>query len=207
MHRLEPCNMKAISGAPLGLRLARKMSRSRFPRGAGALTRLLGRLGRLDRIAQYELGPVKFGVPLSRIPWDFADVANYEAELVASFSLALAPLGNVTLFDCGADIGTFSALVCSRTDRIAQILAFEPNSSTQPFLKFNLDNLGIPYHMVPKAVSNFSGYGHRERPPENVTDHARYLVPGEGLLEVTTIDSMNVRGGDIAMKLDIEVGE
>src|SRR5208337_3965459 len=107
--------MKTVSGAPLGLRVARILSRSHV-RGAGALTRLLGRLGRLDKIAQYELGTAKFGVPLGRIPWDFSDLTNYEAKLVASFCRAAASLQNATLFDCGADIGTFSALVCSRTN-------------------------------------------------------------------------------------------
>jgi FkbM family methyltransferase len=161
----------------------------------------------LNIIAQYELGQVKFGVPLCRIPWDFSDVANYEAELIDTFCRAIAPLRNAILFDCGADIGTFSSLVCSRTDRIARIIAFEPNLDTQEFLRSNLSNLPIASEVVSKAISSFEGRGRLERPADNLTDHARFLVPGEGPLEVTRIDSMNVRDGDVAIKVDLEGGE
>lgn len=198
--------MKTVSGAPLVLRIARKMSRSHI-RGAGFLTRLAGRLGMLNIIAQYELGHVKFGVPLRRIPWDFSDVANYEAELIDTFCRALAPLRNAILFDCGADIGTFSCLVCSRTDRIVRIIAFEPNLDTHEFLRSNLSSLPLASEVVSKAVSSFEGRGRLERPADNLTDHARFLVPGEGPLEVTRIDCMNVRGGNVAIKMDLEGGE
>jgi FkbM family methyltransferase len=198
--------MKTISGAPLGLRVARSLSRSHI-RGGDALTRLLLRLGRLDKIAQYQLGHVKFGVPVARIPWDFSDVANYEEKLIVVFCQAIAPLQNATLFDCGADIGTFSVKVCSRLNCIRRIVAFEPNGDTHEFLEPNLSNLAIPYQIISKAVSNFVGCGRLERPPENLTDHARYLIPGAGSLEVTTIDNMNIRGGDLAFKFDIEGGE
>jgi FkbM family methyltransferase len=198
--------MKTASGAPLALRIARRMSRARI-RGAGVLTRALGRLGMLDMIAQYDLGRVKFGVPLNRIPWDFVDVANYEAHLIDTFCRAIAPLKNVTLFDCGADIGTFSSLVCSRTDRIARIIAFEPNPDTHEFLRSNLSNLPVLSEVISKAISCFEGRGRLERPRDNLTDHARFLVSGEGPLEVTTIDNMNVRSGDVAIKLDVEGGE
>jgi FkbM family methyltransferase len=198
--------MKTVSGAPLALRVARRMSRSHM-RGAGVLTRLLGRLGMLNVIAQYELGGIKFGVPLYRIPWDFSDVSNYEVKLIDTFCRAIAPLRNAILFDCGADIGTFSSLVCSRTDRIARIIAFEPNLDTHEFLRSNLSSLPIASEVVSKAISSFEGRGRLERPWDNLTDHARFLVSGEGPLEVTTIDSMNVRSGDVAIKMDLEGGE
>ena len=198
--------MRTVCGAPLGLRVARTMSRSHI-RGAGVLTRLLGRLGRLDLIAEYNLGPVKFGVPLRRIPWDFIDIENYEAKLIDTFCRALASLRDITLIDGGADIGTFSAMVCSRIDRVTRIIACEPNPETQGFLRSNLENLSIPFEIMEKAVSNFSGRGKLASPPENLTDHARFLVPGEGPLEVTTLDDARIRGGDVAIKLDIEGGE
>src|SRR5579859_91062 len=84
-------SMKTIRGAPLGLRVARTMSRSQM-RGAGMLTRLLTRFGRLDRIATYDLGTVEFRVPLGRIPWDFPDVMLYEAKLIESFAKAVDAL-------------------------------------------------------------------------------------------------------------------
>jgi FkbM family methyltransferase len=171
------------------------------------LLRLLGRLGVLDVIAQYRLGRVQFGVPLCRLAWDLSDVVNYEAKLINGFCSAIAPLENITLFDCGADIGTFSALVCSRTNRIVRIVAFEPNLDTRDFLTSNLLNLSVPFEVITKAVSHFEGRGRLERPEYDATDHARFLVSGEGPIEVTTIDRMNVRGGDVAIKLDLEGGE
>jgi FkbM family methyltransferase len=171
------------------------------------LTRLLTRFGRLDRIATYELGTMEFRVPLGRIAWDFPDVMLYEAKLMQSFAKAVDALQEATLFDCGADIGTFSALLASRTDRIARIMAFEPNSEVREILDLNLSSLRIPYQLIPKAVGKADGRGWLERPADNLTDHARYLVQGDGPLEVVTIDGFHVRGGDVALKFDIEGGE
>jgi FkbM family methyltransferase len=169
--------------------------------------RFLRRQGVLDTIAQYQLGGVEFGVPLCRLQWDLWDVLNYEAELINAFCQAVDPLTDVVLFDCGADIGTFSALICARMVGIARIIAFEPNSDTQEFLRFNLSNLRVPFEIVPKAVSYFEGCGRLEQAEYDPVDHARFLVPGEGPLAVTTIDRMNVRNCDIAIKVDIEGGE
>lgn len=182
------------------------MSRAHI-RGAGVLTRLLGRLGILDVIAQYELNHIRFGVPLYRIPWDFKDVRDYEASFVQEFSRALGPLRDTTFFDCGADIGTFSALLCSRTDRIGRIIALEPSATACEFLKANLSNLGVASELIPAAVSNFQGHGRLERPAYDRSDHARFLTRGAGPITVTTIDSCGVAGGDIAIKLDLEGGE
>jgi FkbM family methyltransferase len=171
------------------------------------MTRTLLRLGMLNQIAQYQLGQITYRVPLCRIPWDFQDVLNYEAELVDLFCRAVAPLRDVVLFDCGADIGTFSSLILARTDRIARVVAFEPNRDTHEFLRFNLSNLPVPTEIVAKAISSFEGRGRLESPSHNLTDHARFLVPGDGPIEVTTLDGMNVRGGDVAIKTDLEGGE
>jgi predicted RNA methylase len=68
-------------------------------------------------------------VPLFRADacWDKRDVEDYERQLIHSFCRLLEPLFDVVLFDCGADIGTFSALVCSQTSRVTRVIAFEPN--------------------------------------------------------------------------------
>jgi len=58
--------MKPVSGAPLMLRVVRSMQRSHV-RGASFLMRRLKSLGALNVIAQYEVGRVKFGVPLNRL--------------------------------------------------------------------------------------------------------------------------------------------
>lgn len=198
--------MKTISGAPLTLRIVKKMSRSHI-RGAGVLTRLFRRLGMLNVISQYQLGNGKFSVPISRIPWDWTDVVTYEQDFIQLFCRALGPLHDATLFDCGADIGTFSARVCSQSKCVSRIVAFEPNQSVHEFLTSNLGALAVRYSMMPKCVSSFHGSGRLQCPPENSTDHARFLVAGEGPIEVTTIDSLRGWDGDVAIKLDLEGGE
>jgi len=170
------------------------------------MRRLIG-LGVLNVFAHYQLGRVTFGVPLQQRQWDYWDVAKYEEKLIQVFCRAMTPLENVVLFDCGADIGTFSSLICARMEQVVRIVAFEPNSDVHEFLQSNLSNLPITTELVSKAVGNFTGVGRLERPDYDTTDHARFLLPGDGPVEVTTIDSRNVRGGDVAIKLDIEGGE
>ena len=198
--------MKSVSGGPLLFRLAKRMGRSHIRGGSFLMRRLYG-LGILKVVAQYQLGRVKFGVPLYRLPWDFWDVESYEAELIAAFCRAVGPLRNVILFDCGADIGTFSALAAWRAEQIVRIVAFEPNADVHEFLQSNLSNLPIVAEMVSKAVGSFNGHGKLERPNYDPSDHACFVLRGDGPIGVITIDSMNVRGGDVAIKLDIEGGE
>jgi FkbM family methyltransferase len=179
-------------------------------RGGYALISLAGRLGMLDVIAQYPLGEnISFGVPLYRADnaWDLLDIQSYEADLIGAFCKAIAPMHEVTLFDCGADIGTFSAVTFSRAPRIARIIAFEPNPEVFDLLRENLAGLPLSSEAVHKAVSNFEGQGRLERPNYDASDHARFLVPGDGPLVVTTIDSFGIRGGDVAIKVDVEGGE
>ncbi len=139
--------------------------------------------------------------------WDQRDIENYETKLIQAFCRLLEPLPDVVLFDCGADIGTFSALVCSQTSRIARVIAFEPNADVADFMKHNLSQLQVPSEAITKAVSSFKGTGRLEVPDYDNSDHAHFLVPGDGPLEVVTIDSFGVRGGDVAIKIDVEGGE
>jgi FkbM family methyltransferase len=179
-------------------------------RGGNRLVGIFAQLGMLNVVAQYQLGRgVSFNVPLFRADtcWDQRDIAGYERRLIQSFCHLLEPLFDVVLFDCGADIGTFSALVCSKTSRITKVIAFEPNPDVRGFLERNLSQLQIPSKAIIKAVSCFKGAGRLEVPTYDNSDHARFLVPGDGPLEVVTIDSFGARGGDVAMKLDVEGGE
>jgi FkbM family methyltransferase len=198
--------VKTVSNAPLVFRIARKMCRSRML-GGGFFMRCLQRFGLLDVFVEYAIGPVKLGVPLNRIRWDFTDVATYESKLLQAFANALASSRDVTFFDCGADIGTFSTLLWSRTSKLSRIIAFEPNPEVTEFLRSNLSRLPVKCDLFSKAVSNFEGRGRLERPPYNLEDHASFLVPGDGPIEVATIDGINVRGGDVAIKIDVEGGE
>jgi FkbM family methyltransferase len=204
-----PQTPRIVTHAPLLLRVAKTMTRWRI-RGGDRLVEIFGQLGMLNVVAQYQLGRgVSFSVPLYRADtcWDKRDIEDYERRLIHAFCRLLEPLLDVVLFDCGADIGTFSALVCSKTSRITRVIAFEPNPDVAGFLKRNLCQLQISSNLITKAVSCFKGTGRLEVPPYDSSDHARFLVPGEGPLEVVTIDSFGVRGGDVAIKIDVEGAE
>ena len=200
---------KIVTHAPFFLRLARTITRWRI-RGGDRLVGIAGKLGMLNVVAQYQLGRgVNFSVPLFRDDtcWDQRDIEDYESQLIHSFCRLLEPMFAVVLFDCGADVGTFSALVCSQSSRVTRVVAFEPNPDVAVFLKRNLSQLQIPSKAITKAVGCFQGTGRLEVPAYDNSDHARFLVPGEGPLEVVTIDSFGVRGVDVAIKIDVEGGE
>ncbi len=201
--------LKTVTRAPLLFRLAKTMTRWRI-RGGSRLVSILEQLGILDVVVQYQLGrDVNFSVPLFRADtcWDRREIEAYETQLIDSFCRLLEPLCDVVLFDCGADIGTFSALVCSHTSRVARVIAFEPNPDVSAFLKRNLSQLNVPAEAITKAVGCCSGTGRLEIPDYDQSDFARFLVPGDGSLEVVTLDSLSVRGGDVAIKIDVEGGE
>src|SRR5580704_8736602 len=200
---------KTVTQAPLLFRLAKTMTRWGI-RGGTRLLGIFGQLGMLNVVAQYQLGRgVRFNVPLFRDDtcWDQRDVEEYEEQLIHSFCRLLEPLFDVVLFDCGADIGTFSALVCSQTSRVTRVIAFEPNRDVAGFMKRNLSQLPISSNAVTKAVGCCKGTGRLEVPTYDNSDYARFLVPGDGPLEVVTIDSFGARGGNVAIKLDVEGGE
>src|ERR1700676_1871037 len=74
-------------------------------------------------------------------------------------------------------------------------------------MRLSLAQLQIFAETIAKAVGCFKGTGRLEVPDYDRSDHARFLVPGDGPLEVVTIDSYGVRGGDVAIKIDVEGGE
>jgi FkbM family methyltransferase len=204
-----PPTLKTITRPPLLLKLAKTMIRRRI-RGGHRLVGILERWGMLNVVVQYQLGRgVTFCVPLFRADtrWDQRDIEEYEKQLINSFCRLLEPLCDVVLFDCGADIGTFSALVCSQTSHVARVIAIEPNPGVAEFMTRNLSHLGVPSKAITKAVSCCTGSGRLAVPDYDNSDHARFLVPGDGPLEVVTIDSFGVRGGNVAIKMDVEGGE
>ncbi|MGA7791716.1 MAG: FkbM family methyltransferase, partial [Candidatus Acidiferrales bacterium] len=160
----------------------------------------------INNLVIYKLSSsVSLAVPIWRKEHclDLQDIVEYEANLIEVFSSALRPLSKVTLFDCGADIGLFSAVVCSRTDRVARVLAFEPNPDIQAVFRRNIESLpnGEPHAL---AISNFEGFGTLETPGYDNSEHARYLAPAQSGIRVATLDSFGVFGGDIAIKIDVE---
>ena len=162
-----------------------------------------------NRSVDYSLSTsVRFTVPIGRRDtcWDIHDLQSYETKFIERFSDLLRPLSNVTLFDCGADIGLFSASVCARVNNIGRVIAFEPNPECTDVFMTNISRLprGQP---LPIAVSDFCGFGELMRPDYDTSDHARFLVRAAEGIPVSTIDSLNVRSGDLAIKIDVEGGE
>jgi len=154
----------------------------------------------------YPLSPtVNVAVPINRIEnaWELPDILAYEQDLIRTCCAALAPFSGVTLFDCGADIGLFTALLCARCDRIARVLAFEPNSRVEQVLRHNLAQFPRP-EVHKAAVSNFSGRGKLLAPAYDLGDHARFLVRAEEGVPVLTLDSLGIFGGDVLLKIDVE---
>jgi FkbM family methyltransferase len=184
--------------------LAKSMERHNIPGGA-FLIRKLAAFGLLHRATEYDLGGVKFSVPLDRLTWDRKDVLDYEERHIRAFRQAIAPLEKATLIDCGADIGTFSVLA-SLNSKIDRIIAFEPNADVTDILRDNLSRLPLQSEVIGKAVSNFDGKGYLESPSYDPHYHARFLRPGGGPISVARIDSLKIRG-DIAIKIDTEGGE
>ena len=159
-----------------------------------------------DCLVLYPLSPtVNVAVPINRMEnaWELQDILAYERDLIRTCCAALAPFSDVTLFDCGADIGLFTALLCSRCDRIGRVLAFEPNSRVEQVLRHNLARFPRPeVHMA--AVSNFTGHGKLLAPAYDLGDHARFLVPAEQGVPVITLDSLGLFGGNVLLKMDVE---
>ena len=203
-----PPRARTATKTPIAVGLALTLVRWKI-RGSQRLLNVFGKLGMLDVVVQHELPHgIRFGVPLFRNCWDRRDLEQYEQQLVDLFASRCEPLSSLTLFDCGADIGIFSALVCSRTQRIGQVIAFEPNEEAAVFLRHNLSLLTVPAKGITSAVSSFIGTGRLETPDYAFDDSCgRYLVPGDGPIPVTTIDAIGVRGGDVAIKVDVEGGE
>jgi FkbM family methyltransferase len=154
----------------------------------------------------YPLSPtVNIAVPINRMEnaWELQDILAYEQDLIRTCCAALAPFRDVTLFDCGADIGLFTALLCSRCDRVGRVVAFEPNSRVEQVLRYNLNQFPRPEVHV-AAVSNFTGRGKLLAPAYDLGDHARFLVPAEEGVPVMTLDSLGIFGGNVLLKLDVE---
>jgi FkbM family methyltransferase len=190
---------------PVSFRLAHFMIRHRI-RGGHRLLALMQPHWRNRRV-DYKLSPaIDFTVPIGRPDtcWDLRELRGYECELVSAFCDAIRPLQEVTLFDCGADIGLFSASICARSINIARVIAFEPNSEIRDVLLRNVSRLPRG-EVFSAAVADFNGFGQLLHPDyDPISDHARYLAKAESGFPVMSIDCLGTRGGDIAIKVDVE---
>lgn len=197
--------------APWLFRLAKSLIRYRI-RGGFRLLATARKLGWLNVVVRYPLSDrVSLDVPLYRDEnlWNERDLREYE---VSSIDLLAAEVSKrpepVTLLDCGADIGLFSALLTARCPSIERVVAFEPNPEACRVLAGNVRRLPAG-ECHEAAVSDFAGQAVLQSPRPGTSDHARFIVPAaQGDVEVIRIDDLEVdpRHG-LLLKIDVEGAE
>jgi FkbM family methyltransferase len=171
---------------------------------------LADKLGMLNTLVSYELPRgIVFTTPFSVVDnrWDAWDIQHYERPVITAMCSALQGLAGVTLFDCGADIGIFSVLLCASSDNLRRIFAFEPNPGVFEFLTRNLAALPVEAHAYQEALGNEVTHGALVSPGYDKSPHARFVCPGNGDLKVTTIDNIACTDRNIALKIDVEGSE
>lgn len=182
---------------------------NRRVRGSFRLYRMLCRIG-VFRSFTYRAGGTAFSVPVSNPDnaWVAEDVETYEGPVLDLMCAALERLPDPVLIDCGADIGTFSALLVARLPRIREIVAIEPRPEVVPWLRRNMDALPAKTRVVVGAVSDFMGRGFMRHSPDDPSGHACFLAPdAAGNVEVITIDSLGLNSACVALKIDVEGAE
>jgi len=182
-------------------------------RGAWRLFESLKKRGYFDRkVIRYEIGSgLSVHVPIYRPErrWDRYDVLNYEPEflgvLVSEAAVSDDPL---TIIDCGADLGLVSILLTARLPRVSRVIAFEPSADEFPLLRKNLGGLPVANEVIQAGVSDYCGRGELRRPGYDSYNQARFVERVvEGGFEVRTLDSLDLRGNDLLIKIDVEGGE
>lgn len=135
-------------------------------------------------------------------------------ELAADVARARRQGRSFTFIDIGANVGLFSLFVASCAGQQGRILAVEPEPGNLHRLEFNVRaNPGAPIKIVPKALSDESGYvavelDRRDRggtrttkldqaaaPPQTVR------VPAQTLLDLLTSEAIDAVD---AVKIDVE---
>jgi FkbM family methyltransferase len=179
-------------------------------RGGHHLCSLAAKWGMLDVFVQYQLPRgIVFTVPIGHqdYRWDAWDVEMYEPNAIRRLCAIVEGRSGVTLFDCGADIGLFSANFCAASTSIGRILAFEPNGGAFDMLTRNLAALPVEAHALQKAVGNLDGIGALVSPSYDPSNQGRFVVAGEGAVQITRIDSLGRQERHIVLKIDVEGGE
>lgn len=209
----EDFDQKELTEAPVGdvpwyFRLGHFLSKRKI-RGGDRLLAAARRRGLLDQLVVYSLGDIQLRVPLWRPcnQWLEDDVRDYEAAFMRVLSNTVCQLsGDVTLIDCGADIGTISAHLVSRCRNIKRVVAFEPNRAAFRVLEQNLRAMPIATEARHAAVGNFAGHGKLVRPPQDPSAHAMYITAcDDGPIEVQRIDDLGMtHGRSCVIKIDVE---
>lgn len=200
-----------VRDVPWYFRLGCIMSRHKI-RGGDRLLSVVRKRGLLDQLAVYSVGSVQLCVPLWRPcnQWLEDDVRGYEAELMGLLADEIGRMpADVTLIDCGADIGTVSAHLVSRCRNISRVIAFEPNAAAFRVLEQNLRSMRVAPDARHAAVGNFRGRGELVKSPLDPSAHAMFITPcSDGPIAVERIDDLGLpRGGACAIKIDVEGSE
>ena len=139
---------------PILFGLARAMIRADIP-GGWRLWRTLLDMGALAITAEYVIaGPARatpMRVPLDRqeSSWSEREIADYSANIVDATLRAAAHIkAPFTLIDCGADIGMLSASFLRASERIASLIAFEPNPTAFDYLSQSVALWNAPWQRV-----------------------------------------------------------
>lgn len=205
--------VRSRTTAPWYFRFAKLLDRHGL-RGGYRLAGLAERLGGLNCVVRYPLSHgVTLAVPLYRESnrWARPDLVAYERPLVAQLASAIGALPQpVRWVDCGADIGTVTALVAAQCGELAEALALEPNPEAFVLLAENIRQLPFPAAARRAAVASFTGRGAlAASPTDPFSDHAKFLTPAsDGAIDVVRIDDLKLAAvGGLAMKIDVEGGE
>jgi FkbM family methyltransferase len=197
-----------VADVPWYFRLGCFLSRHKI-RGGDRLLAEVRKRGLLDQLAVYSVGSVQLAVPLWRPcnQWVEGDVLGYEAAFMRELAEEVGRMpADVTLIDCGADIGTVSAHLVSRCSNISRVIAFEPNPAAFRVLEQNLKAMRVVRDARHAAVGNFRGRGQLVSSPLDPSAHAMFITPcGDGPIAVERIDDLALpRGGACVIKIDVE---
>jgi FkbM family methyltransferase len=181
-------------------------------RGGYFLARILAllqrRFGILNRCAPFKIDEGETVIMPLYWPNLFKKnrISNYERPQIEAFTRAIERFGeDVSLVDCGADVGLFSRLAIHNSRRIKLVHAFEPNPKSHFILQRNLQNLDIECHAHLAAVSNCEGTATMVQPDYFESDHAKYVELGQGDVRVLSIDGLNLpKNRSLALKIDVE---
>ena len=182
-------------------------------RGAWRLFESLKKRGYFDRkVVRYDIGRgISVHVPIYRPErrWDRYDVLHYEPELIDRLVREVATSDEpLTIIDCGADLGLVSMLLAARLPRVSRVIAFEPSEDEIPLLRKNLAGLSVASEVIQAGVSDCAGRGQLLRPAYDGYNQARFVErDAEGGFELQTLDSLELAGQDLLIKIDVEGGE
>ena len=167
---------------------------------------LVARVGRLC-FPELRLRPKSLGGRSVRVNTaDLGQLISFEEVLIeGTYDLELIPFVPDVVFDCGAHIGLFSALVLARFPA-TEVTMFEPNPRNVEFLRRQILGLKGKVNLVEAAVSIRSGTASFQAEYSN----AGQMVddPETGSDTVTVVDIRSalpaLAGKRVVIKIDVE---